>query len=221
MAVLGELTLEDAQLVDVSGELAPARSRRRLGQVSANEDADEELMQRYGAGDAFAFERLYERHRRPLWRFLSRQLGNEATTADVFQEVWTRVIGHRQRYAPRARFSTWLYRIAHNCCVDHWRKSGRRQRREVAGDDDLLESLAHPDALTPVDELIDSEAAARLGAALDKLPEEQRAAFLMYVEGGLSIADIAAAMEIADEAAKSRLRYAVAKLKRALARDPA
>lgn len=193
----------------------------KLAVVEPGRVSDEQLMRDYGADDVRAFEELYERHRAPLWRFLSRQLRDEAVTADVFQEVWSRVIAHRARYAPLAKFTTWLYHIAHNCCVDHWRRHGRLKRRELAGDDELLGSLADCDAATPEDDAYDAETAARLAAAVARLPDEQRAAFLMYVEGGLGVGEIAAAMEIGDETAKSRLRYAVAKLKRTLAdREP-
>ncbi len=96
-------------------------------------DADAQLMLRYAAGDARAFDALYEGHRRALWRFIRRSVPDEAATDDVFQECWSRVIAHRESYRPEARFATWLYRIAHNCCMDHWRRSGRRGARETDG----------------------------------------------------------------------------------------
>lgn len=205
----------------VDSQLARVPRAHKLAGVTEERPSDEQLMRAYGTEDVRAFDELYARHRAPLWRFLSRQLRDEAVTADVFQEVWSRVIAHRSRYEPRAKFTTWLYRIAHNCCVDHWRRHGRLQRRELAGDDELLVSLADHDAATPEDELDDAEAAARLADAVTQLPAEQRAAFLMYVEGGLAVSEIATAMDIGEETAKSRLRYAVAKLKRALAeREP-
>ena len=89
-------------------------------------DADAQLMLRYAAGDARAFDELYTAHRHGLWRFIRRSVQNPAATDDVFQECWSRVIGSRERYRPTARFRTWLYRIAYNCCMDHWRRSGRR-----------------------------------------------------------------------------------------------
>src|SRR5262245_6472602 len=87
-------------------------------------DADEELMLAYGGGDAAAFETLYKRHRGKLYRFVLRAIKQRSTAEELFQEVWIRVIEARTRYAPQARFTTWLYTIAHNLLVDHWRKKG-------------------------------------------------------------------------------------------------
>ena len=115
-------------------------------------DADAQLMLRYAAGDARAFDELYANHRNGLWRFIRRSMNDAGAADDVFQECWSRVIAHRENYRPEARFATWLYRIAHNCCMDHWRKSGRRGTRETADDeavaaaaDDAAETARIPD----------------------------------------------------------------------------
>ena len=181
-------------------------------------DADAQLMLRYAAGDARAFDELYERNRASLWRFIRRLVRDAAATDDVFQECWSRVIGGRERYRPTARFTTWLYRIAHNCCMDHWRRSGRRAAHEVA-DDDAIEAAADLPASGPFAIAVVGEAHGRLALALAQLPEEQRVAFLLYVEGGLSVAEIAEQTGAGTETAKSRLRYAVARLKEALGDD--
>lgn len=178
-------------------------------------DADAQLMLRYAAGDARAFDALYASHRGALWRFIRRSVSDAAATDDVFQECWSRVIAHRESYRPEARFATWLYRIAHNCCMDHWRRSGRRSARETADEVAVLAAADDP-AAEPLAAALDGEAAARLAAALERLPDEQRAAFLLYVEGGLSVAEIGEATGANPETAKSRLRYAVTRLKRAL-----
>ncbi len=181
-------------------------------------DADAQLMLRYAAGDAHAFDSLYERNRAGLWRFIRRLVGDPAATDDVFQECWSRVIGSRERYQPTARFTTWLYRIAHNCCMDHWRKSGRRGAHETA-DEDAVAAAADLPAVEPPAIAAADEAGRRLAAALERLPEEQRVAFLLYVEGGLSVAEIAEQTGAGAETAKSRLRYAVARLKETLGAD--
>ncbi len=181
-------------------------------------DADAELMLRYAGGDAQAFDQLYAMHRSGLWRFIRRTVGSAAATDDVFQECWSRVIEHRARYQPTARFATWLYRIAHNCCMDHWRKSGRRARRETADDDAIALAADDPDE-GPQGAVLAGEARERLAAALEELPDEQRTAFLLYVEAGLSLAEIGEITGANPETAKSRLRYAVARLKRALATE--
>jgi RNA polymerase sigma-70 factor (ECF subfamily) len=181
-------------------------------------DADARLMLRYADGDARAFDQLYAMHRSGLWRFIRRTVGSAAATDDVFQECWSRVIEHRARYRPSARFATWLYRIAHNCCMDHWRKCGRRARRETVDDDAIALAADDPDA-GPLGAALADEARARLAAALEELPDEQRTAFLLYVEAGLSLAEIGEITGANPETAKSRLRYAVARLKRALAAE--
>ncbi len=181
-------------------------------------DADAQLMLRYAAGDGRAFDELYANHRSGLWRFIRRSVHDTAATDDVFQECWSRVIVNRERYRPTARFATWLYRIAHNCCMDYWRRSTRRGRRETA-DDDAVAAAADESSHGPLEALQAGEAGERLEAALARLPEEQRAVFLLYVEGGLSVAEIGEITGVNPETAKSRLRYAVARLKESLGAD--
>lgn len=181
-------------------------------------DADAQLMLRYAAGDARAFDELYATHQSGLWRFIRRSVRDAAATDDVFQECWSRVITNRERYRPTARFATWLYRIAHNCCMDHWRRSGRRNRRETT-DDDAVAAAGDESAAGPLEAVLEGEAGDRLAAALAHLPEEQRAVFLLYVEGGLSVAEIGEITGVNPETAKSRLRYAVARLKESLGAD--
>lgn len=175
-------------------------------------------MLRYAGGDAQAFDPLYAMHRSGIWRFIRRSVGSAAATDDVFQECWSRVIEHRARYQPTARFATWLYRIAHNCCMDHWRKSARHARRETADEDAIAIAPDDPDA-GPLGAALAGEARTRLAASLEALPDEQRTAFLLYVEAGLSLAEIGEITGANPETAKSRLRYAVARLKRTLAAE--
>jgi len=163
----------------------------------------------YGAGDAGAFETLYARHRGGLFRFVLRAVKDRGAAEELFQEVWVRVIEARERYAPKARFITWLYTIAHNLLVDHWRKKGLSL---VALDGDEVPS----ESANPARQAEAREALARLVQALESLPAAQREAFLLHEEGGLSVAQIAAATGVGEEAAKSRLRYAMTKLKAAV-----
>jgi RNA polymerase sigma-70 factor (ECF subfamily) len=173
------------------------------------EAPDEELMLAYGAGDAAAFETLYKRHRGGLYRFVLRAIKHRSAAEELFQEVWIRVIEARSRYAPQARFTTWLYTIAHNLLVDHWRRKGLSL---VQLDEEQL--AAAPD--NPARQAEAREALTRFLHALDALPAAQREAFLLHEEGGLTLAEIAAVTGAGEEAAKSRLRYAMAKLKAAV-----
>jgi len=187
-----------------------------LPTVDAATPDDGQLMCRYADGDLVAFDALYERHRVPLWRFLRRQLADESVTADVFQDTWARVVRAADRYRPSAPFGAWLYRIAHHCCVDHWRRSGRHARREVPVEEGWLAALPDEDDPGPAMQVIRHESLEALSQAIDDLPEVQRTAFLMYAEAGLSLAEIASATGVGSETAKSRLRYATAKLRRAV-----
>lgn len=177
--------------------------------------ADEELMLSYGAGDSGAFETLYRRHRGPLFRFLLRQVNDAATAEELFQDVWMRVIDSRGRYQPRAKFSSWVYAIAHNRLMDFYRANGKARFLAPYDSGEALDALASDDI--PADALVDRKRAAeRLLAALSELPDAQREAFLLQQEGDLSVEEIGAATGVSRETAKSRLRYAVAKLRERL-----
>jgi len=187
-----------------------------LDPVNAAPPDDGQLMCRYADGDVTAFDTLYARHRVTLWRFLLRALADETATADVFQDTWARVVAAADRYRPTAPFAAWLYRIAHHCCVDHWRRTGRHSKREVAADEEWLEALPDPTEQDPPDLVIRQQSFEALVRAVEELPDAQRVAFLMYAEAGLSLDEIATATGVGPETAKSRLRYAAAKLRRAL-----
>ena len=173
------------------------------------EAADEELMLAYRGGQASAFDALYARHRGRLYRFILRSIKQRATAEELFQEVWIRVIEARSRYAPQARFTTWLYTIAHNLLVDHWRRKGLTLVQ-------LDEEASVAAADNPARHAEARESLARLLQALEALPEAQREAFLLHEEAGLSVAEIAKVTGAGEAAAKSRLRYAIAKLKAAV-----
>jgi RNA polymerase sigma factor (sigma-70 family) len=178
------------------------------------EVSDESLMLAYAAGDAAAFERLYQRHRSKLYRFLARQLhGNGALADEFFQDVWQRVITARQSWKPDAAFSTWLYRIAHNRLADHWRAL---QHRPPAPDDADERTERVPDHNTPERHLSEFEERRRLQLALDELPDEQREVILLRLEQDLSLEEIGEMTGVGRETVKSRLRYAMDKLRQRL-----
>ncbi|NOT89491.1 MAG: RNA polymerase sigma factor [Lysobacter sp.] len=178
------------------------------------EVSDESLMLAYAAGDAAAFERLYQRHRSKLYRFLARQLhGNGALADEFFQDVWQRVITARQSWKPDAAFSTWLYRIAHNRLADHWRAL---QHRPPTPDDADERTERMPDHDTPERQLSEFEERRRLQLALDELPDEQREVILLRLEQDLSLEEIGEMTGVGRETVKSRLRYAMDKLRQRL-----
>jgi RNA polymerase sigma factor (sigma-70 family) len=167
---------------------------------------DEQLMLAYRSGDARAFETLYARYRARLFRFVLRSIKTRAVAEELYQEIWMRVIEARSTYKATARFTTWLYTIAHNRMVDHWRRAGLALVALDSGD-------IPSGAPGPQRHAEGREALARFAAALDALPAAQREAFLLHEEAGMTVAEIATATGSNEEAAKSRLRYAMAKLK--------
>lgn len=179
---------------------------------------DEQLMLAYAGGDAGAFEALYGRHKGALFRFVLRSVKARGEAEELFQEIWIRVVESRSRYRPQAKFATWLYTIAHNRLVDHWRTRGL----SAVSLDDEGSGLPEPGAGPAADPQRTVEARQtlqRLANAIAALPMAQREAFLLHQECGLTAAQIAAATGSNEEAAKSRLRYAMNKLREAIGDD--
>lgn len=191
-------------------------------QAAHVDDDDVTLMAAFAGGDVQAFEWLYQRHRAALYRFVRRLLGRAgATQADeVFQDTWLRVVHAKDRYVPQgASFRTWLFTLAHHRAVDVLRRSGREQPlpQDESGEPFVPESTPWEHWPRP-EEAIDNlvfwrRAGARLLECLDQLPTAQRTAFLLHHEDGIALDELARALDIGFETAKSRLRYAMAKLR--------
>ena len=178
---------------------------------------DEQLMLAYGAGSAEAFEVLYDRWRRQIYRFLIRQCASAGTADELYQDVWLRVVNARRQYTVAAKFSTWLFRIARNRLIDHWRSEGRKPVAEMPGGDDCetdpVDRVAAPDELQPEKIMERKERMRLVVGAVESLPDAQREAFLLHEEGGLTIDEIATLTGVGNETAKSRLRYAMTRLR--------
>ena len=178
--------------------------------------SDEDLMLRYRDGDVRAFEDLYARHRGGVFRYVLRQVGFRSAAEEIFQEVWTNIISSRTRYRVEARFATFLYRVAHNCVIDHFRRKPPLQL--ISFDDNVEEAVqvAGPPQDEPERAVARRQSARRLLTALALLPDEQREAFLLHEEGGLTLEEIADVTRVGRETVKSRLRYALSKLRQEL-----
>jgi len=176
-----------------------------------SDQTDEELMLAYAGGDLLAFEMLYRRHRGMLYRFLLRTLRHRADADELFQDTWSRLIAARERYRPEAKFTTWLLQIAHNLIVDRF----RRHRPEASDEETetVFRNLDAPEGEQPDRVLTEFEQRRRLQLALEELPEEQRVTFLLRVESGLGLEEIAAITGAGRETVKSRLRYALARIR--------
>ena len=202
---------------------------------AADNPTDNALMSAYAAGDARAFEQLYGRHKAGLYRFIRRLLGSalNAQTDEVFQDTWLRVVQQRTRWAPQgATFRTWLFTLAHHRVVDMLRRSGREVSVDAFDGEDgepwapaadpagaawqhwPAPASASGGAGTQTDEIAFwRRAGEKLLSCLEQLPLPQRSAFLLHHDDGLALDEVASALEVGFETAKTRLRYAMSKLR--------
>lgn len=172
------------------------------------ERTDETLMKAWVDGSLEAFELLYERHRGPLYRYILRQAGDTATANDLYQGSWEKIIKSRASYRTAVPFRAWLYRIAHNHVIDHFRRARPLSERAP---DEFETDKPGPDAVTE-----QQHRQARLREAVALLPDEQKDVLLLKLEAGLDLQTIANVTGVNPETAKSRLRYAVGKLKKTI-----
>ena len=208
--------------VAVAAGRADTARRMRPADTGNDEASDEALMQAFARGDAAAFERLYARHKGPTYRYFLRHTSDRSTADELHQEVWLGVVRARERYVVDARFTTWLYTLARHRLVDHWRARRGVQFMSLDESNDgtppdrLPDGDPPADSPGPLDMVIDAEAGRRLQQALAEVPAAQRDAFLLHVEAGLSLAEIAKLCGEPAETIKSRLRYAYRRLRAAL-----
>jgi RNA polymerase sigma-70 factor, ECF subfamily len=177
---------------------------------------DEELMLAYRDGNLGAFETLYRRHKGALFRYLLRQCRDNAVAEELFQDVWLNLIRARAGYIVSSRFTTYLYRLAHNRLIDHYRRQVPAALVSYDQGDDSPELPASRES----EPHVSYEARAQLARVLEvleSLPAAQREAFVLQQETGMSIEEIAEATGVSRETAKSRLRYAMNKLRAGLA----
>ncbi len=172
---------------------------------------DEQLMQRYQAADTAAFDVLYARYRGPLYRYVRRQCGDCPEAEELYQDIWLRLIDRRRQWRGDERFKPWLYGIAHHRVVDFWRRQGRSVEDPLEDADIVPLNQPWPEALQLIRDCVE-----RLFHLLGHLAETQRSAFLLKEEAGLSLQQIADVTGVGRETVKSRLRYAVRRLRAGL-----
>lgn len=181
-------------------------------------ESDEAVIGRYARGDAGAFALLYRRHEMRIWRYLLRNVGNRATADELMQDVWFAVARDARSYQPTSRFTSWLFTIARNRMID----SVRVNRAQVSLDSlgceapSVIDRLTEELSLGPFALAVGRDQARALHSALGQLPHDQRDAFLLQVEGELSVEEVARITQSSFETTKSRLRYARAKLRELL-----
>lgn len=183
-----------------------------LAEAASEAVSDEQLMLNYAAGEASAFERLYLKHKGPLYRYFVRQIGDKQLAEDLYQETWGRVIKAAEGYQPQAKFTTWLYRIAHNLLVDHVRAV-----KPVDLFSDLQTQEQQPEFESGCDEpslsFEQEQKASLLKECVSLLPQVQKEAFLLNCETGFPARVIAEIVGVSLEASKSRIRYAYQSVK--------
>ncbi|GLQ32015.1 sigma-70 family RNA polymerase sigma factor [Litoribrevibacter albus] len=187
-----------------------------------DETSDEQLMIAYQQGDLKAFERLYERHKGSLYRYFCRQIQDVSLAQDLYQELWSRIIKSSERYQVTAKWTTWVYTVAHNLVIDHVRAARPVESWEENGEPEHPQENTHQASSTsslgrPEQEEMNRQLSEQLKGCIRKLPQAQQEVFLLNEETDLSLAMIADVVAISLEAAKSRLRYARAQLKQCLA----
>jgi RNA polymerase sigma-70 factor (ECF subfamily) len=187
--------------------------------VMARDEADEALMLRYQKGDVRAFEILLGRHRKPVYNFILRYVGARELAEDLLQETFLRVIKGAEAYKRQAKFTTWLYTIARNLCVDQSRRAKHRKAQSLdapmnqSGESgNLLDVVPGKDM--PSDRAtMSKEIHQKLHAALERLSEDQREVFLMREFLDMPFKEIADVVGVPENTVKSRMRYALEKLR--------
>jgi RNA polymerase sigma factor (sigma-70 family) len=193
--------------------------------IEVADTSDEALMDRYAQGHVSAFNILYSRHEKSMWRYIYHSVQQQATADELMQDVWFSIARAASTYESKrngAKFKTWAYTLAHHRVVDHWRKAHTTAKNVSIDidDDDAVQAKAQlfaDSGFGPLRQIESHQQAKALIAAVESLPSEQRETFLLQAEGDMSVEDIAIAMEVSFETAKSRLRYARSKLKTLLA----
>lgn len=168
----------------------------------------------FKAGDLMAFNLLYARHKGPSYRYLLRQCSDNSTADDLMQELWGKLIKAKESYQPSAKFTTWLYTIAHNVLIDHHRQQNRHhQNIDDEHDSEETDGNVH---LTPEQQTVTKQQRQSIDHCLQKLPAPQLETFLLKQETDLNLEQISQVIECSMEAAKSRLRYAYQSLRKCL-----
>lgn len=194
---------------------------------------DEQLIHSYQKGDAEAFEVLYGRYKNPIYHYFFRQVQAPATADELHQDVWLNIIKSSSGFSQQSSFKTWLYKIAHNRLIDHYRQNSRQALYLVSSETqhpdhskdiikDIVENISETDkpietqarqSHEPEKALQEQQICKMLLDGISALPEEQKEVFLLHEKSGLTLQEIALITDNSFESTKSRLRYAIKKLR--------
>jgi RNA polymerase sigma-70 factor (ECF subfamily) len=186
--------------------------------------SDEQLMLAFKSGDARAFATLVQRHRQAVYNFVLRYVGHRQRAEDVLQETWLKVVRSSGEYQPRAKFTTWVFTIARNLCVDAARKESYRKADSLdaptSADGEgrsLGEVVPDEEGASPDRAAHNARLRPLLTKAIESLPAEQREVFLLREYQGIGFKEIAEVTGVNENTVKSRMRYALEGLRRRLA----
>lgn len=181
--------------------------------------SDEALMLQYKDGNTQAFDVLYSRYRLPMYRYLQHQCGNAATAEELFQDIWLNLVRVRERYEVSARFKTLIYHMAHNRLIDHYRKQKHGIPVSYDEHEDVLNLSNNANPISAERQVDGEQQIKCLQNTIAALPEAQREAFLLKENTGLSVEQIADVTGVNAETVKSRVRYAMNKLRQSIQVD--
>ena len=181
-----------------------------------SDSSDEELLRAYRDGDSEAFKTLFGRYRGPLFNFLLRRVRDRGRAEELYQDSWTKVIERSAEFRGDSKFSTWLYTIARNACIDHQRKMKFRGHASLdeaqrGANQPMVERVANP-GLAPDQLALGQALRERIRIAVEELPEEQREVFLLRQLQGMGFKEVAEVVGVPVNTVKSRMRYALERL---------
>lgn len=201
---------------DTYGNLNPSCREQNKVIFLAKNRSDEQLMEAYRDGDISAFDDLFSRYKDILYRYLLRQSGNKESAEEIFQEAWAALIKNRHTYQVKSTFKTYLFHITHTKLIDYYRQHSKAAT--ISYDEDIEDTYSAPDTADTEQKIDIQLKYEQLLRSLQKLPAAQRDVFLMHEETGMTLQEIAEVMDTTRDTIKSRLRYALQKIRRNMER---
>ena len=183
-----------------------------IQRVCMDKPTDAQLIRSYGNGRDRAFQKLYSRYERPLFSFILKFMNDRQSAEDVFQQTWIKVIHGLPEYEEKGKFSSWLFGIAHNGCIDHARRVSRSRIDDRASGDGL--DTLQGEELNPEGALVEREKKQWLKKAVDRLPEEQKEVVLLRLHAEIPFKEIAEMTGSPLNTVLGRMHYAVQNLKK-------
>lgn len=188
--------------------------------MDGQQDPDADLMLRTQAGDLDAFGVLVDKYKGPVLNMATRMLLDPTEAEDLAQNVFVQVYKSAGRYRPASKFSTWLFTIARNLCLNEIRRRGRHPSQSLEkltnpqeSEGSMEAQLADPSATFPTEALLQSELTRKVSEAMAELPENQRTALTLWQQEELSYEEIAEILQVSVSAVKSLIHRARETLK--------